>query len=63
MAFFSGILDVDAIAVSMANLSKDGQITSTVAATGITLAAMTNTVSKVLSFSFGFKKGGMAESF
>ncbi len=59
MAFLSGILDVDAIAVSMANLSKDGQITSTVAATGITLAAMTNTVSKgFIVFFLGSRKVG-----
>src|SRR3989338_5790519 len=45
-AFFSGIFDVDSIAVSMANLNKDGQITNTVAVIAITLATMTNTVSK-----------------
>lgn len=45
----SGVLDVDAITVSLANLSKDG-VSNSVAVTGITLAAITNTISKAVIF-------------
>lgn len=45
-AFFSGILDVDAITVSMADLSRSGQISTHAASMAITIAAMTNTLSK-----------------
>ncbi|MEK7528690.1 MAG: MgtC/SapB family protein [Patescibacteria group bacterium] len=56
-SFISGILDVDPITVSMANLSKSGSVTNAVAATAITIAAMTNTVAKgSLFFFLGNKK-------
>ena len=47
-AFLSGFVDVDAITVSMANLSKNGDITQLAASTSITIAAMTNTLVKGL---------------
>ncbi len=45
-SFLTGLLDVDAITVSMANLSLKGEITSVVASTAITIAVMTNTLTK-----------------
>ncbi|MFA5855103.1 MAG: MgtC/SapB family protein [Candidatus Gracilibacteria bacterium] len=47
-AFLSGIADVDAITVSMANLSREGSITASTGALAIVIAAMTNTASKSL---------------
>jgi uncharacterized membrane protein (DUF4010 family) len=47
-AFLSGIADVDAITVSMANLSREGSITASTGAFAIVIAAMTNTASKSL---------------
>lgn len=47
-AFFSGIVDVDAITISMIDLSKTGQIGSLTASLGVLVAAMTNTLSKGL---------------
>lgn len=59
-AFFSGIFDVDAISISMANLSKDGEITTMTAALAVTVAAMTNTVSKAfIVLFFGSKMVGI----
>lgn len=63
-SFLSGIVDVDAISVSMANLSSSGAITMDTAATGITIAAMTNTLSKgVLVFIFGSRQVGRSTIF
>ena len=45
-AFFSGLFDVDAISVSMAELSYVGHLSPQVAAGGIVIAAVTNTLSK-----------------
>ena len=45
-AFFSGLFDVDAMTVSLANLSKDGQMSSLVAGMGVLIATITNTLSK-----------------
>ncbi|MFA4814506.1 MAG: MgtC/SapB family protein [Candidatus Gracilibacteria bacterium] len=45
-AFFSGIFDVDAITVSMANLHKSGGLSAIAASTGIVIATLTNTLSK-----------------
>lgn len=47
-ALFSGTFDVDAITVSMAHLSAEQEITLATAATAVTIAAMTNTLSKGL---------------
>lgn len=59
-AFFSGILDVDAITVSMANLTKNGQIPLVTGAVGVTIAAMTNTLSKgVIVLLFGSRTVGL----
>lgn len=48
-SFISGLFDVDAIVVSMANLAKNGLDKSS-AALAIIIAAMTNTFSKILIF-------------
>ncbi len=45
-AFFSGIFDVDAISVSMANLNGAGQMSAVVAGMGVLIATITNTLSK-----------------
>lgn len=58
-SFISGILDVDAITVSMANLAKDG-VSKMSAITAITIAAMTNTLVKGIIFMlFGNRKVGI----
>lgn len=48
-SFFSGLLDVDAITVSMANLAKNGLPLNT-ASVAIAIAAITNTVVKAAIF-------------
>lgn len=59
-AFFSGIFDVDAITVSMANLHRDGELTAAAASTGIVIAALTNTLSKgFIVLFFGSRAVGM----
>lgn len=59
-AFLSGIVDVDAISVSMANLSSTGTIPLTTGAIGVTIAAMTNTFSKAfIVLFFGSREVGM----
>ncbi len=45
-SIFSGLADVDAITLSMAKLASNGVITEKVAASAITMAAMSNTVVK-----------------
>jgi uncharacterized membrane protein (DUF4010 family) len=58
-AFVSGIIDVDAITVSLANLSKEGDLTNAAAAVGITIASMTNTIVKgFIVYFFASKKVG-----
>ncbi|MBU0981780.1 MgtC/SapB family protein [Patescibacteria group bacterium] len=53
-AFISGFVDVDAITVSMSNLSLAGDISNFAAATTITIATMTNTLVKgIIVLSFG----------
>jgi len=42
----SGVMDVDAITLSMANLHQTGQVAPNIAVVAITIAAMTNTVVK-----------------
>lgn len=55
----SGLADVDAITLSMASLSKAGEIDSMVATTSIMLAVISNTLVKVgIAFFFGGKKFG-----
>lgn len=55
-SFVSGLVDVDAITVSMANLAKSG-VSNFAAVTAITIAAITNTLIKgVIFFIFGNKK-------
>lgn len=59
-AFFSGIFDVDAITVSMANLHLDGDLSATTASTGIVIAALTNTLSKgAIVLFFGARRVGL----
>jgi uncharacterized membrane protein (DUF4010 family) len=45
-SFLSGIMDVDAITISVSELSRNSDITNKVATIAITIAAMTNTVVK-----------------
>lgn len=47
-SFLTGLVDADAISVSMANLSLKGTVDNATAVTAITIAAMTNTFSKSL---------------
>lgn len=59
-SFLSGIVDVDAISVSMAHLSSEGTISLTTAGIGITIAAMTNTLSKaMIVLFFGSRQVGI----
>lgn len=58
-SLLSGVLDVDAITVSMANLAKNG-VSKMSAITAITIAAMTNTLVKGIIFMFfGNRKVGI----
>lgn len=53
-SFLSGLTDLDAIALSLSNLFRDTQITMTLAAQGIVLAAVANSIMKAaLAFSLG----------
>lgn len=59
-AFLSGTVDVDAISVSMANLSSAGTISLATGAVGVTIAAITNTLSKALIvLLFGSREVGL----
>lgn len=59
-ALISGLVDVDAITVSMANLSQNGDISLKAAATAVTIATMTNTLVKGgIVMSFGSKAVGI----
>lgn len=58
-AFFSGIFDVDAITVSMANLSKSGGILPVTGALAVIVAVTTNTITKgIIVLVFGSKLVG-----
>ena len=46
ISFFSGLVDIDAITVSMANLSRTGDIPMSIATTAIIIAATANTLTK-----------------
>jgi uncharacterized membrane protein (DUF4010 family) len=45
-AFLSGLADVDAMTISLSTLAADGTVSEQVAATGIVLAAVANTLLK-----------------
>jgi len=47
-SFVSGLADVNAITISLAQLSRDGVVSLQVAAQGVVIAAMTNTLFKGL---------------
>ena len=56
-AFFTGLVDVDALTISMANLSAAGDVKTTVAATTITIAVVTNTLVKAgIVFAFASRQ-------
>lgn len=56
-SFISGLLDVDAITISIAALAENSEISNTVAVVAITIAAITNTLVKGAIFIFfGAKK-------
>ena len=58
-AFVSGLADVDAIAISLARLAAEGDITGTVATTGIVIAAVANTLVKAgIAWAFGTRQLG-----
>ncbi|XGI83688.1 MgtC/SapB family protein [Halorutilales archaeon Cl-col2-1] len=46
-AFFSGLMDVDSITISLSKLALEGDIQSDVAANGIVIGAITNTLVKI----------------
>ncbi len=48
VSFFSGLTDVDAITLSLAELSKQGQLTQVVSAFGIITASVVNSLVKLL---------------
>ena len=55
----SGLMDVDAITLSMARLSKAGEVGNFVASTAILLAAISNTLVKAgMAFFLGSRKFG-----
>jgi len=58
-SILSGLMDVDAITLSMASLAKTGEITNSVAITSIILAAASNTLVKAgMAYFLGEKKFG-----
>lgn len=59
-SFLSGIVDVDAITVSMANLNLKGDISDAIAACAITITVVTNTMTKALIV-FIFASPGVAK--
>ncbi len=63
-AFFSGLADIDAITLSLSSLSADGEITEEVAATGIVIGAVTNTLVKAgIAAFFGGREVGKKVAF
>jgi uncharacterized membrane protein (DUF4010 family) len=62
-AFVSGLADVDAITLSLSKLAADGAISPTVAATGIVIGAIANTLVKAgLAWVLGTRKLGLLVS-
>jgi len=60
-SFVSGLADVNAITISLAQLSRDGVVTLQVAAQGVVIAAITNTLFKgLLVFRLGSSSLGRA---
>ena len=58
-SILSGLADVDAIVLSMSNLSKNGEITNLVASASIILASISNTLVKMgIALFIGNKKYG-----
>lgn len=56
IAFISGFVDVDAITITMANLSKAGEISNQAATISIMIAAFSNTIFKAgIAYYFGSK--------
>ncbi len=56
-SILSGLADVDAITISMATLASTGEISTSVAVTGITLAVASNTIVKTaIAYLFGGKE-------
>ncbi|MGM0605061.1 MAG: MgtC/SapB family protein [Halobacteriota archaeon] len=58
-AFLSGLADIDAITLSLSSLAADGAISTDVAATGIVIAAIANTLVKAgLALALGTRQLG-----
>ena len=56
VCFLSGLTDMDAIALSLANLVIDGEMIARLAAQGVLIAAVANTIFKlILSLSLGHR--------
>lgn len=59
-AFVSGFMDVDAITVSVAELTSNDELSRTVGSVAIVIAAMTNTLTKgVIALAFASRKVGV----
>lgn len=59
-SILAGLADVDAITVTIITLASAGETTTDVAVTGITLAVISNTISKAgIAFLFGNKEFGL----
>jgi len=59
VSFISGLADIDAITVSMANLARTGDIAPNIAVSAITIAACTNTAVKAgIAYWLGTKEVG-----
>ena len=59
-SFVSGLADVDAMTLSLSRLAQDGTVTTDVAATGIVLAAASNTIVKAgIAWVLGTRKLGL----
>ena len=56
-SFLAGFADIDAVVISMVTLASAGEITSPIAALGIVLAALSNTITKAaIAYLFGGKQ-------
>ncbi|MBI5003157.1 MgtC/SapB family protein [Candidatus Woesearchaeota archaeon] len=56
-SFLAGFADIDAVVISMVTLTSAGEITSSIAALGIVLAALSNTITKAaIAYLFGGKQ-------
>jgi uncharacterized membrane protein (DUF4010 family) len=59
LSFFSGLTDVDAMTISLANLAKSGALSNHVASWGIIIAAISNTLVKAgIAYSLGTREYG-----